>query len=194
MIATGKCRDSKQTQQDPYGFLSKRRHMSSQATSIIKNASLYYLICQHHWNRDFDPERDRWSAYGARFGYPNRRCYILLDYGQSADNEVPVLWYEWMGKSFNILAQDLPPEIQVKLKEYPFMRPSIQDMPKRPTPDAIERRQIIRTKLRSEISLSDSNFQFIREHQGHAEWLQTHVESRFWAKFESLVNLREKND
>lgn len=58
------------------------------------------LICQHHWGRDFDRKHDRWSSFGARFGYPNRRCYFLLDHGQSlADEAVPVLWYEWMGES-----------------------------------------------------------------------------------------------
>jgi len=58
------------------------------------------LICHHHLNRDFDPDQDRWSVYGARFGYDNRRCYFLVDYGRShTDDHVPVLWYQWTGES-----------------------------------------------------------------------------------------------
>ncbi|KAI1780361.1 hypothetical protein F4818DRAFT_435569 [Hypoxylon cercidicola] len=56
-------------------------------------------ICQHHWNRDFDHIQDRWNAHGAWFGYDNRRCYFLVDHGQSLhDEHVPVLWYEWTGE------------------------------------------------------------------------------------------------
>ena len=55
------------------------------------------LICQYHWNRDFNPAHDRWYISGATFGYPNRRCYFLVDYGQSTD-DVPVLWYRWNGE------------------------------------------------------------------------------------------------
>lgn len=58
------------------------------------------LICQRHWDRDFDPDKDRWSTYGTRFGYDNRRCYFLLDHGQSlSDGDVSVLWYQWTGES-----------------------------------------------------------------------------------------------
>jgi hypothetical protein len=58
------------------------------------------LTCQYHWNRDFHPDQDRWSAYGAWFGYDNRRCYFLADHGQALnDDEVPILWYEWTGES-----------------------------------------------------------------------------------------------
>jgi hypothetical protein len=57
------------------------------------------LICQHQWNRDYVPGRDRWIVYGAQFCYENRRCCFLLDHGQILDdNNVPVLWYEWTGE------------------------------------------------------------------------------------------------
>ncbi|KAG7122575.1 hypothetical protein HYQ45_003751 [Verticillium longisporum] len=42
--------------------------------NVLKNK-----ICQEVWNRDFDPQQDRWFAYGALFGYDNRRCYFLVD-------------------------------------------------------------------------------------------------------------------
>jgi hypothetical protein len=56
-------------------------------------------ICQLHWNRDFVFGEDRWNSYGARFGYDNRTCYFLVDHGQSIDDDVPVVWYQWTGKS-----------------------------------------------------------------------------------------------
>ncbi len=57
-------------------------------------------ICQHQWNRDFDPNHDRWNTpYRADFGYYNRSCYFLLDHGQSDTDDVPIVWYEWTGQS-----------------------------------------------------------------------------------------------
>lgn len=56
------------------------------------------LICQHHWNRDFDWNKDRWNVYGDQFGYENRKCYFLVDHGESTENP-PILWYQWTGKS-----------------------------------------------------------------------------------------------
>ena len=58
------------------------------------------LTCQHHWNRDYLPDQVRWSVYGCRFGYDNRRCYVLVHHGQSSnDDGVPVLWYQWTAES-----------------------------------------------------------------------------------------------
>ena len=58
------------------------------------------LICQHHWNHNFDLDQDRWNVYGAQFGYDNRSCYFLVDHGRSpTDDDVPVLWYQWTGES-----------------------------------------------------------------------------------------------
>lgn len=72
------------------------------------------LICQYHWNRDFDPDQDRWSVYGAWFSYDNRRCYFLVDHGQSLnDNDVPVLWYEWTGES--LLKPPSPSNVVIQL-------------------------------------------------------------------------------
>jgi hypothetical protein len=60
------------------------------------------LICQHHWKRDFHPGQDRWSVYGARFGYDKRRCYFLVDHGQSTtDDDIMLLWYQWTGESLS---------------------------------------------------------------------------------------------
>ncbi|EGY19423.1 hypothetical protein VD0002_g3142 [Verticillium dahliae] len=60
--------------------------------NVLKNK-----ICQEVWNRDFDPQQDRWFTYGALFGYDNRRCYFLVDNGPHTADEIPVQWYEWTG-------------------------------------------------------------------------------------------------
>ena len=58
------------------------------------------LICNRHLNRNFDSRQDRYSAEGTWFGYHNRRCYFLVDHGESSnDHDVPVSWYEWTGES-----------------------------------------------------------------------------------------------
>jgi hypothetical protein len=58
------------------------------------------LICQHHWNRDFDWEQDRWNVHGHEFAFPNRTCYFLIDHGDSDScADLPVLWYRWDGES-----------------------------------------------------------------------------------------------
>jgi len=58
------------------------------------------LICQHHWNRDFDRDQDRWNVYGHHFGYETRNCCFLIDHGHSESSEdPPVLWYKLTGKS-----------------------------------------------------------------------------------------------
>jgi hypothetical protein len=85
----------------------------------------------------------------------------------------------------------LPPEVEAKLREYPFTRLSAQDMPQRPPRDAATRCQSIRLKLRSDMVPSDSDFEFLKEHPEEARWLKEHIESRFWLKFELLASSRE---
>lgn len=59
------------------------------------------IICQHHWNRDYDRHRDRCYVHGGEFGYSHRVCYFLVDSGStlSATENPPILWYRWMGDS-----------------------------------------------------------------------------------------------
>ena len=53
-----------------------------------------------HLNRNYIPEKDRHYTRGAQFGYPDHRCYFLLDHGQASnDDEVPVMGYEWTGNT-----------------------------------------------------------------------------------------------
>ena len=88
------------------------------------------------------------------------------------------------------IQQALPTELRTKLRDYPFTKkkPSKQHRPTKVPPDAATRRQIIRSKLRSKMSLSNSDFEFMRENPEEARWLKDHIEPRFWLEFESLTN------
>ena len=77
--------------------------MSGNNTHLDKLTSILNRICRYHWNCDFDPSVFRWYTYGDEFGYSNRRCFFLLDYGSSTnDDEVPILSYEWTGESLYV--------------------------------------------------------------------------------------------
>lgn len=57
-------------------------------------------MCQYHWNCDFDVPEFRWASYNDQFAFDNRRCFFLVDYGESKnDDDVPILSYEWTGES-----------------------------------------------------------------------------------------------
>lgn len=57
-------------------------------------------ICRYHWNCDFSAPKFRWASYNDRFGLNNRRCFVLVDYGEAEnDDDVPVLSYEWTGET-----------------------------------------------------------------------------------------------
>ena len=66
---------------------------SFERTDLILNR-----ICQHHWNCDFSAPKFRWASYNTQFAFNNRRCFFLIDYGESQnDDDVPILFYEWTG-------------------------------------------------------------------------------------------------
>jgi len=148
------------------------------------------LICQHHWNRDFDWDQDRWNVYGHYFGCENRNCYFLIDHGHSESPEdPPVLWYKWTGKFLIAMQQTLPAKIQSKLREYPFSRRPIQRL-RSGTParlDAATHRQIIRSKLRCDMTIIDGDVQFLATHPEDARWLKNNIEPRLWLKIQSLL-------
>ncbi|PVH70447.1 hypothetical protein DL98DRAFT_564161 [Cadophora sp. DSE1049] len=163
-------------------------HLGEKSTGPIR----ILVQTKTHLHPDFDPDQDRWRVHGARFGCDKRHCYFLVDHGRSpTDDNVPVLWYQWTGESLKAMPEALPQEVQIKLRQYPFTRPSTKDMPKPPPLDAATRRQSIRSKLHSDMSPSDSDFELMREHPKDARWLKDHIESRFWLKFESLAKSRE---
>ncbi|KAK4081614.1 uncharacterized protein Triagg1_2355 [Trichoderma aggressivum f. europaeum] len=150
------------------------------------------IICQYHWNRDFDASKDRWNSYGDNFGYENRNCYFLIDHGESTEDP-PILWYKWTGKSLIAVQQTLPEEIQSMLEKYPFTRPPVQRS-RKPTPgryDAKTYRQIIRSNLRRDAIITDDCIQFLATHPEDATWLKDNIEARFWSKVQPVLESRQ---
>ncbi|KAF4973625.1 hypothetical protein FZEAL_9269, partial [Fusarium zealandicum] len=152
------------------------------------------LICQHHWNRDFDWDQDRWNIHGNDFAIPNRNCYFLIDHGHSEPSEdPPVLWYKWMGESLIAMQQALPRKVQRKLRDYPFSRRPIQRVRSEPSGrfDAATHRQIIRTKLRCDMIIIEDDLRFLRAHPEDASWLKNHIEPQLWMKIQSSLELNQ---
>ncbi|RJE25272.1 hypothetical protein PHISCL_02422 [Aspergillus sclerotialis] len=119
------------------------------------------------------------ASQGAQFGLNNKRCFFLVDYSESEnDDEVPVLYYEWTGESLKPLPQLAnEPEVQTSLKdEVPFtqrrrMKPSNREPP--------PIRRLVKSRLYSEQSIPESDLDYMREHPEDREWLKTHVRPRF---------------
>ena len=61
------------------------------------------VVCQHHWQRDFDRTQERRYPHGDDFGPKNRKCFFLIDHHghdhTAGEEKVPVLWYKWTGES-----------------------------------------------------------------------------------------------
>ncbi|KAL2214247.1 hypothetical protein CC79DRAFT_1363023 [Sarocladium strictum] len=148
------------------------------------------LICQHHWNRDFDRNQDRWNVYGHHFSYENRNCYFLIDHGSRESPKDPqVLWYKWTGEALILMQQTLPADVQRVLKDYPFSNQPIQ-RPRSEMPrlfSATEHRQIIRTKLRCDMAIIEEDIRFLKAQPEAAEWLQSHIEPQLWMKIQALL-------
>ncbi|KJR88129.1 uncharacterized protein SPSK_07842 [Sporothrix schenckii 1099-18] len=143
------------------------------------------LICQHHWNRDFDWHQDRWNVYGHESGYANRNCYFLIDHGHVEPPEDPsVLWYKWTGESLIAIQETLPAEVQSKLRKYPFSRRPVRRLPgkKLAQLDAAMHRRVIRSKLRCDMTIIPEDIRFLLTHPEDARWLKDNLEPRFWAK------------
>ncbi|KAI0505811.1 hypothetical protein F5B22DRAFT_651357 [Xylaria bambusicola] len=148
------------------------------------------LLCQHLWNRDFDYEQDRWQAYGAAFAYEGRRCYFLLDHGQSSSNNVPVLWYKWTGTSFELIEGPLPPQMRAKLKDYPFIRPKREPSQAKESspPDPATRRQMIRHKPRSNMKIAPVELELLGN-PDQVALLKAEVDPRFWNQIDDFARV-----
>ncbi|XP_044715475.1 uncharacterized protein HRG_11054 [Hirsutella rhossiliensis] len=72
---------------DPIWF-QEMATMSDPCMSILNRT------CQHPWNCDFEVPKFRWASYNDQFALNNRRCFFLIDFGQSGNDDVPVLAYE----------------------------------------------------------------------------------------------------
>ncbi|KAI0405727.1 hypothetical protein F4802DRAFT_596995 [Xylaria palmicola] len=146
------------------------------------------LLCQHLWQRHFLPGPDRWHVYRAAFAYDGQPCYFLLDHGQSASNDVPVLWYKWTGKAFILVRSSLPREMRAKLERYPFVRPKRQPLrgSLSQSVDAATRRQMIRHRLRSDMKIPVVEAEFLRDPE-QAALLKQEVDPKFWDKIDALT-------
>ncbi|KAI1292465.1 hypothetical protein F5Y03DRAFT_388281 [Xylaria venustula] len=143
------------------------------------------LLCQHLWNRDFDYSQDRWREEGATFAYEGRRCYFLLDHGQSTNDDVPVLRYEWTGTAFNFIEGPIPAQMRTRLKCYPFTSPKRESL-QVTQPDAATRRQMIRWKLRATMELSTVELELLKDPEQVA-LLKADVDPKFWDQIDDLA-------
>ena len=91
------------------------------------------------------------------------------------------------------MVEAVPPTIKAKLKKYPFPSPN-QAKRTKPPLDAVERCRSIQSKLRCEMSPSDTDFELIKNNPEAAKWLKDNIEPRFWLKFESLASPQEHPD
>ncbi|KAI5859767.1 hypothetical protein GGS23DRAFT_259632 [Durotheca rogersii] len=149
------------------------------------------LICRHLWDRDFDHRRDRWSSHLANFGYDNRTCYFLLDHGQCTGGEaaVPVLWFKWTGTSFVAVQKPLPHRFRLELERRPFYQarqPPPATKRSREPLDAATRRQIIRSRLRSNMRIPETDVEFLRNPE-QARLLKEEIDPRFWERVDALL-------
>lgn len=67
--------------------------------------SMLDRTCNHVWDYPFEPGLQRWYSYGDEFGYNNRVCFFLLDYGDAPDGkdeEVPIQCLTWDGEKLYV--------------------------------------------------------------------------------------------
>ncbi|KAI3321349.1 hypothetical protein HD806DRAFT_503798 [Xylariaceae sp. AK1471] len=169
-------------------LLQTKTHLVPGGDYQERCTNMQNLLCQHLWNRDFDYNHDRWQEYGAAFAYEGRRCYFLLDHGQSTGNDVPVLWYKWTGKLFQFIDNPLPNQIRAKLKHYPFIRPKREPFQGEAlsSPDAATRRQMIRYRLRSNMKIAPVELELLGN-PDQVALLKAEVDPKFWDQIDNLV-------
>lgn len=70
-----------------------------------KLLSMLDRTCKHVWDFPYEPGLQRWYSYGDEFGYNNRVCFFLLDYGTAPngnDEEVPIQCFTWDGEKLYV--------------------------------------------------------------------------------------------
>ncbi|RSM19530.1 hypothetical protein CDV31_001690 [Fusarium ambrosium] len=160
------------------------------------------IVCQHHWQRDFDRDQERWYAHGDNFGLKNRKCYFLIDHhGHDhtvEEEEVPVLWYKWTGESLVRVNEELPHKILKELKKWPFTWAGrkFYKAPKGPDGKYEPKiyREIIKSQLRIGNGLLNEGIKFLREYPEHARWLKGHLEPELWVQVEPYCNLPSEEE
>jgi hypothetical protein len=83
-----------------------------------------------------------------------------------------------------MIQQPLPAQIQSKLEKYPFSRRPIRPRRSEITIgfNTSTYRQIIRSKLRFDMSILAEDIQFLATHPDDAKWLKHNVEPRSWSQ------------
>ncbi|RSL72946.1 hypothetical protein CEP53_000948 [Fusarium sp. AF-6] len=160
------------------------------------------IVCQHHWQRDFDRSQERWYSHGDDFGLKNRKCYFIIDHhGQDhtiEEEEVPVLWYKWTGVSLIRVNEELPSKMLKELKKWPFTWEGrkFHKAPKGPDGkyEPLVHRQIIRSYLRQGMPVLGGTIEFLREYPEHARWLKAHLEPELWVQVEPYCNLPSEEE
>ncbi|CAH0001000.1 unnamed protein product [Clonostachys byssicola] len=155
------------------------------------------LICQHLWKRNFDNTQERRYFYHDYFGLDNVECYFLIDHhGHDhtvEEEKVPVLWYKWTGESLVHINQELPSQIQRKLRKWPFTWEGKKfHRKKRPDGECelVAHRRLIMSKLILGIPVFDEDIKFLKEHPEHAQWIKDNIKNRqLWVKIEPYCDL-----
>ncbi|GKZ32819.1 hypothetical protein AbraIFM66950_002452 [Aspergillus brasiliensis] len=153
-----------------------------------KLLSMLDRTCKHVWDFPYEPGLQRWYSYGDEFGYNNRVCFFLLDYGTAPngnDEEVPIRCFTWDGEKFQLKPDLLKDEeVQAELKEVPFT-PGPSDHGEIPPI-----RDIVRRRLRKAQFLSRRELDYMAGHPEDQEWLRREVKPRFWANFLEQIERR----
>jgi hypothetical protein len=65
-----------------------------------RSCVMFDLMCEYHFGCKYDGRVFRMASHNDMLGYDNLRCYFLIDYGESLnDDDVPIVCYEWTGDS-----------------------------------------------------------------------------------------------
>lgn len=87
------------------------------------------------------------------------------------------------------MQQALPADVQRVLKDYSFSAQPVQRV-RSETPrqfNAAEHRQIIRTKLRCDMTIIEEDIHFLETQPEAARWLEDHIEPHLWTKIQVLL-------
>lgn len=73
-------------------------HLVPGESGIDRYAFIQNRMCQDFWGCGFNAPKFRFASHGESFALDNRRCFFLVDHGETDDDDkVPVLCYEWTG-------------------------------------------------------------------------------------------------
>lgn len=77
-------------------------------------------------------------------------------------------------------------EVKAHLKKVPFTEPPPKPPKERPIRDSV------RSKLRKDKRINDSELEYMKEHPEDMEWLERKVKPRFWSNFLAQIKSRPR--